>query len=107
MDLLHAGSEARERRLRAIEGARAAVAALNELGVAALVTGSLARGRFGLHSDVDLLITSCPRSRKYAIEGVVEDALGGLPFDVIYLDEIPAHRRDEFVAGAADARDLR
>lgn len=96
-----------ERRRRSILGARAAVAALGELGVSALVTGSLARGGFGPHSDVDLLVTRCPRSLKYAIEGVVEDSLGGLPFDVIYLDEVPEWRRGRFSAGAVDARDLR
>jgi predicted nucleotidyltransferase len=96
-----------DRRDRAISGARAAVSALAELGVTAVITGSLARSTFGPWSDVDFLITSCPRHLKYAIEGSVEDALGGLPFDVVYLDEIPAWKVPRFTQGAVDASDIR
>ncbi len=96
-----------DRRERAISGARAAVSALAELGVTALITGSLARDTFGPYSDVDFLITACPRHLKYAIEGTVEDALGGLSFDVVYLDEIPPWKVDRFTQGAVDASDLR
>jgi predicted nucleotidyltransferase len=96
-----------DRRERAISGVRIAVSALARLGVTAVITGSLARNRFGPHSDVDILITSCPRHLKYAIEGMVEDALGGLPFDVVYLDEIPAWKVARFTEGAVDASDLR
>jgi predicted nucleotidyltransferase len=96
-----------DRRERAISGARAAVSALAEFGVTAVITGSLARNKFGPHSDVDFLITSCPRHLKYAIEGTVEDALGGLPFDVVYLDEVPAWKVARFTDGAVDASDLR
>lgn len=95
-----------DRRDRAISGARAAVCALAELGVTTLVTGSLARNRFGPHSDIDFLITSCPRHLKYAIEGVVEDALGGLPFDVVYLNELPAWKVARFTDGSVDASEL-
>jgi hypothetical protein len=91
----------------AIEAARAATAALDALGVTVLVTGSLARGQFGVHSDIDFLVTRCPRNLKYAIEGVVEDALGGLRFYVIYLDELPAWRTDNLMEGAIPAADLR
>jgi hypothetical protein len=67
----------------------------------------LASGRFGPRSDIDLLITQCPRHLKYAIEGTIEELLQGLPFDVVYLDEIPEHKLDRFVRGAVDARQLR
>jgi len=66
-----------EYRLRAVAGAQAAAAALAELGVRVIVTGSLARGKFNIHSDVDLLITYCPRRLKYRIESIVEDIPGG------------------------------
>ncbi len=95
-----------DRRARAVAAARSAVEALSRVGVTALVTGSLARGNFGSHSVIDLLVTACPRHLKYAIEGVVEDALGNLPFDVIYQDELSAWRMAAFAAGAVDARDL-
>jgi predicted nucleotidyltransferase len=91
----------------AVAGAQAAIAALAELGVRAVVTGSLARGRFGMHSDVDLLVTFCPRHLKYAIEGSVEDALHGMPFDVVYLDELPSWKAVRFTEGAIDASELR
>jgi predicted nucleotidyltransferase len=92
---------------RAVAAARSAADALSVLGVAVLVTGSLARGRFGPHSDIDFLVTSCPRDRKYAIEGIIEDRLDGFRFDVVYLDEIPAWKVPRFTNGAVDARDLR
>ena len=95
-----------DRRERAISGSRDAVSALAALGVTAVITGSLARNRFGLYSDADFLVTSCPRHLKYTFEGMVEDALGGLPFDVIYLDEIPEWKVARFTEGAVDAADL-
>ena len=95
-----------ERRRRAVAGAKAVVVALAELGVSALVTGSLARGGFGVHSDVDLLVTACPRALKYAIEGIVEDCLGGMAFDVVYLDELPGWKAVRFAAGTVDASSL-
>ncbi|MHB8528767.1 MAG: nucleotidyltransferase domain-containing protein [Caulobacteraceae bacterium] len=86
------------KRERALAGARAAIAALAERGVTAKLVGSLAEDRFDRASDVDLLVTSSPRSLKYALESIVEDCLPGLPFDVLYLDELPqerVHRRRE------------
>jgi predicted nucleotidyltransferase len=94
-------------RERAVIGARAAIVALEKLGVSAVVTGSLARGKFKAYSDVDILVTSCPRRLKYAIEGIVEDSLAGVPFDVIYLDELPAWKVGKFTEGALDASELR
>ena len=71
------------------------------------MTGSLARGQVGPASDIDLLVTSCPRALKYAVEGIVEDALGGARFDLIYLDEIPAWKLLAFTEGAVHGRDVR
>ena len=96
-----------EWRARAISGARAAIRALARQGVSARVTGSLATGRFRSGSDVDLLVTECPPALKYTIESLVEDCLGGMPFDVIYLDELPAPRRAQVLSIAVDANDLR
>lgn len=96
-----------ERRVRAISGARAATRALARQGVLARVTGSLAAGRFGTGLDVDLLVIDCPRALKYTIESLVEDCMGGLPFDVIYLDELPAPKRAGMLSVAVDANDLR
>lgn len=94
-------------RTRAIAAARAATDVLAGMGVTALVTGSLANGEFGAHSDIDFLVTKCPRELKYAIEGVVEDLLGVIPFDVVYLEEVPAWKLPSFTVEAVDARHLR
>jgi len=102
-----ASDRASERRGLAISRVRHACATLTEMGVTARVIGSLATGRFGPASDIDLLVVDCPRHLKYGIEGIVEDCLAGLPFDVVYLDEIPAHKLDRFTREAVDARHLR
>jgi hypothetical protein len=96
-----------DRKRLAISCAQDACAALLKMGVTARVIGSLATGRFGLHSDVDFLIIDCPHDLKYSIEGTVEDCLAGLSFDVIYLDEIPAYKLERFTRAAVDAGHLR
>jgi len=94
-------------RARAVEGARRVAAELGRRGVEVVVTGSLARGRFDLNSDVDFVVLKCPRNLKYAIEGIVEDELRGIPFDVVYREEIPSSRLERFMEGAVSASDLR
>jgi predicted nucleotidyltransferase len=59
-------------------------------GVRATVIGSLAQGRFRLHSDVDFLVTACPSGLKYTLENQVEDIMDGIPFDVLYQEECRA-----------------
>jgi predicted nucleotidyltransferase len=88
---------------RAIERARLAIEDLRLLGVHAKLVGSLARGSFNERSDVDFLVVSCPAHLKYAIEGSVEDRMADIPFDVIYLDEIPTSKLERFTRGAVDA----
>lgn len=95
------------RRAKAVRCVRMACEMLAARGIKVKVIGSLAKGDFGPYSDVDLLILECPRSLKYSIEGDVEDCLEGLPFDVIYEDEIPDYKREHFLKGAVDASDLR
>jgi predicted nucleotidyltransferase len=96
-----------DRRTRAIVCAQAAIDMMKEKGISALIIGSLAKGNFGPDSDIDFLITCCPRKYKYAIEAKVEDILGDLPFDLVYLEEIPADRVEQFTTGAVDAGTLR
>lgn len=102
-----ASERASERRRLAVCRAQLACNALSEIGVTARVIGSLATGRFGSDSDIDFLVEHCPRHLKYAIEGLVEDCLGGLPFDVVYLDEVPAHKVERFTREAVNAGHLR
>jgi predicted nucleotidyltransferase len=94
------------RRLQAIERARQASAMLAERDITVKIIGSLAKGRFGRHSDVDFLFVSCPRKYKYAIEAKIEDIFKDIPFDVVYLEEIPEDRLDLFTKGAIDVDDL-
>ena len=79
---------------------RGAVACLEQRGVDAPITGSLADGTSQLHSDVDLRIVHCPRGHKYAIEGLVEDAMQNIPFDVVYLDKILPRKLASFTQKA-------
>jgi predicted nucleotidyltransferase len=83
--------------------AAAVPARLAELGVEAKVVGSLACGDFAAHSDVDFLVVRCPHPLKYRIEAEVEDRMGGLPFQCLYLDEVRPAYRDELLAEARDA----
>jgi predicted nucleotidyltransferase len=104
--------ELRESRRRAREGSARAAAAevlrrLRARGVQAGVFGSLATGRFGLHSDVDFLVLECPQKLRYRIETEVEDAMHGLPFDVAYADEMREPWRSRALAELKDAAALR
>jgi predicted nucleotidyltransferase len=94
-------------RAKAVECSRKVSAELERLGVRVVVTGSLARGGFDRSSDVDFVVLECPDRLRYAIEGIVEDGLDGIPFDVIYQDEIPEHKRPRFLKGALLASELR
>ena len=100
-------NDTRDREATARMRAADALDLLAEQGVAARVIGSLARGDFRLHSDVDLLVLRCPPALRYRIEGLVEDALQGLPFDVVYLDEVKPERRADIQRRSLDASDLR
>ena len=77
------------RRVEASTRAQSVLQFLTKRGIQARIIGSLADGRFALHSDVDFLITHLPDPRlRYAIEGDVEDIMGPIPFDVVYQDEV-------------------
>jgi predicted nucleotidyltransferase len=76
------------RRALACRAAARALALLRARGIDCRLVGSLATGRFHRWSDVDILILRCRSEQRYAIEGDVEDVMEGLPFHVIYLDEV-------------------
>ena len=97
---------AEARRSALTQAARKAVAALARRGVEARVIGSLARGTVRPHSDLDLLVTRLPAALRYRIETEVERAAAGLPFDVVYLDEIAPARVQAVLEEARDAREL-
>gem|GEM_PF-5037905 len=79
---------------------------LEQRAVKVLVTGSLADETFDVHSDIDFLVIECPRAMKYALEGIVDDAVGNIPFDVIYLDEVAPRKLRSFTEKARRVEDL-
>ena len=80
---------------------------LRSRGVRAGVIGSLAAGRFGLHSDVDFIVLECPAQLRYRIETEVEAHMQGIPFDVAYADEMREPWRARALAGSLDESALR
>jgi len=102
----------REARRRARERAARAAAIdvlrrLSSRGVQAGVFGSLATGRFDLHSDVDFIVTECPPGLRYSIETDVEERMHGIPFDVVYADEMREPWRSRALTELRDASALR
>jgi len=93
-------------RATAIAAAKRAVSELEQRAIKVLVTGSLADDTFDLHSDIDFLVVEYPRAMKYALEGIVEDALGNIPFDVIYLDEVAPRKLRSFTEKARRVEEL-
>lgn len=67
--------------------AEAALTALQELGVRAKLVGSLAKGSFRLHSDVDILVLDTGPASEPDIWAAVEAHLKDAPFDLHF-----AHR---------------
>jgi predicted nucleotidyltransferase len=96
---------ARERTARA--AAIEVLRCLRRRGVRAGVFGSLAEGRFDLHSDVDFIVTGCPPALRYRIEADVEDRMRGIPFDVAYADEMREPWRSRALAWLRDESTLR
>jgi predicted nucleotidyltransferase len=55
----------------------------------AYLFGSVAQGKAGCHSDVDIAVRGCPPEKFYRLAAVLEHALG-LPLDLVDLDRAPA-----------------
>jgi len=82
--LLAARGRARGQQARAL--AQATLRKLRKAGVSARIVGSLAKGSLRTDSDVDYLIEDrggLPESR---ISGLIEAAMRGFPFDVVFAD---------------------
>lgn len=98
-----------ERRKRAVSAAGAALAMLAADRIEARVTGSLAReeASFGEWSDVDLLILSpVPEAQRGKLWLKIESLMGGLPFDLIFADEVDDRLLSSMLKGAKDARTI-
>lgn len=76
------------RRAQAEACARSVLARLAGLGAKVVITGSLADGRFARHSDVDFLVLDSGGLSDGRLLCEVEDAMGGLPFDLLWIDRL-------------------
>ena len=84
----------------ATQAALRALERLSARGIEASLVGSLKTGGFGLHSDIDILITKCPKDLVYSVEAEIEDIMNGLPFDLVYLDLLPLEQRERWLRHA-------
>lgn len=94
-------------RRRADERRRAAQACVSRIlqsakgrGVDISVVGSLAKGRFRVHSDIDLLVHGrTDPARRAAVEQLVADHLRGtnIPYDLIFASDISPERVQELL----------
>lgn len=95
-----------ERTQRRREAAEAAVAralgALRPRGIDIRIFGSLARGEFRVHSDVDFLVHGAIDSEiRVVVEVEVAAAMrpSGLPYDLFYLDDMTPEQAAAFRDG--------
>lgn len=64
--------------------------------------GSLARGDFGLHSDVDFFVHGeTGPARRVQVERLVAAAFNGIgiPYDIVYESDLTQERVQEFLNG--------
>lgn len=79
-----------QRRIEATGLARAALAALRDAGFSAWLFGSLARGTFKQHSDIDVLIDTTSDRKTEALV-ICLRALKGFPSSIVFKNDVPAH----------------
>ena len=80
------------RRLLALKRAEEVCRYLCQLGAKeSYIFGSLLTENFHEHSDIDLAVLGLPRTHIYRVESKIEEILGGLQFDLVYLENAPAY----------------
>jgi predicted nucleotidyltransferase len=94
------------RHAEALPLASSAIRCLREAGFQAWLVGSIARGDFLQHSDIDILIDTSSERRSHAIR-ICLHALHGFPSSIIFKSDLPAHALVHFMAEAADEPRLR
>ena len=81
-----------QRRSLALARAEEACRYLCSLGAKEVfLFGSVLTTGFRDHSDIDLAVDGLPAEHVYRVEATIEAILGGMPFDLIYLESAPAH----------------
>ena len=80
------------KRLLALKRAEEACLYLCRLGAKeSFIFGSLLSGDFREHSDIDLAVSGLPREHIYKVESKIEEIVGGMHFDLVYLENAPAY----------------
>ena len=94
------------RKVVAVGRALAALTSLERNGLRAWLVGSLAKDRFGVHSDVDVLVECRPETESRAFK-IVENEMQGFPFHVIPTCDLDAETLSSFLKEAVDASGVR
>ncbi|MBL8672601.1 MAG: nucleotidyltransferase domain-containing protein [Alphaproteobacteria bacterium] len=97
-----------ERRAVALPLALRALDALAARGYEGRLTGSLARGTFLDHSDVDIIVLDGPRGATEPL-AIVEEAFAGagIPVDVVLAADLAPADRQRMLEGSLDAPAVR
>lgn len=99
-----------ERRHRAERCATRILDRLGALDLDAAVIGSLVTGRFGLHSDIDILVRSpVDPAGRAAVERTVAGILrgSGIPYDLVFACDLTPAQREAFEHDLVIASGLR
>lgn len=80
------------KRLLALKRAEEACMYLCRLGAKeSFIFGSLLSGDFREHSDIDLAVSGLSREHIYKVESKIEEIVGGMHFDLVYLENAPEY----------------
>jgi len=92
------GRRAEARRVVAERVAHDVLGTLAEMGVHAVLTGSVAEGRVRAHSDVDILVLDNGGLEDVPVLLAAEKAAKGFPVDVVWAKYLRAHVLDSMLA---------
>lgn len=91
-----------ERQRVAVRKAVGALDAVGKLGFRVWVVGSLAKGRFNVHSDIDFVV-DCPTNREYDAFRAIERIMGDFPFHMVPFQRLEQDAIPFMMEGALDA----
>src|SRR5438046_858078 len=90
----------------ASERALAALSSLEKAGLSAWIVGSLARGTFSVHSDVDFLV-DCSAETEGAAFRILESEMRDFPFHFIPITDLDGTKKVMMMKEAVDASGIR
>jgi predicted nucleotidyltransferase len=95
-----------ERLALASTRALAALASLEKAGLSAWIVGSLARGTFSVHSDVDFLVDCSPEAESAAFR-ILESEMRDFPFHFIPSSDLDEMKKTMMMKEAVGASSIR